>query len=56
MHLSPIAQSCHDTYCLSQSGPLLTRDAGKWVGDKGYVDKQYDEVATDNAGGIPACS
>jgi hypothetical protein len=50
MHLGPIAESRHDTYCLSQSGLLLTRDAGKWVGDKGYVDKQYDEVTTDNAG------
>ena len=29
--------SRHDTYCLSESGVLLTLDPGRWVGDKGYV-------------------
>src|SRR6266851_38652 len=29
--------SRHDTYCLSESGVLLTLDPGSWVGDKGYV-------------------
>lgn len=33
----PIAGSRHDTYCLNESGILLTRDPGNWVGDKGYV-------------------
>jgi hypothetical protein len=33
----PIAGSRHDTYCLSESGVLLTLDPGNWVGDKGYV-------------------
>jgi hypothetical protein len=27
----------HDTYCLSESGVLLTLDPGNWIGDKGYV-------------------
>jgi hypothetical protein len=26
----------HDTYCLSESGVLLTLDPGNWIGDKGY--------------------
>src|SRR5229473_2366167 len=29
--------SRHYTYCLSESGVLLTLDPGSWVGDKGYV-------------------
>jgi hypothetical protein len=29
--------SRHDTYCLGESGALLTFDPGNWVGDKGYV-------------------
>jgi DDE superfamily endonuclease len=29
--------SRHDTYCLSESGVLLTLDPSSWVGDKGYV-------------------
>jgi hypothetical protein len=29
--------SRHDTYCLTESGVLLTLDPGKWMGDKGYV-------------------
>jgi hypothetical protein len=29
--------SRHDTYCLSESGVLLTLDPGNWIGDKGYV-------------------
>jgi hypothetical protein len=29
--------SRHDTYCLSESGVLLTIDPGSWAGDKGYV-------------------
>jgi hypothetical protein len=33
----PIAGSRHDTYCLSESGVLLTLDPGNWMGDKGYV-------------------
>jgi hypothetical protein len=33
----PIDGRRHDTYCLSESGVLLTLDPGNWVGDKGYV-------------------
>jgi hypothetical protein len=33
----PIDGSRHDTYCLRESGVLLTLDPGDWVGDKGYV-------------------
>jgi alkylated DNA repair dioxygenase AlkB len=33
----PIEGSRHDTYCLSESGVLVTRDPGNWVGDKGYI-------------------
>jgi hypothetical protein len=29
--------SRHDSYCLSESGVLLTLDPGAWLGDKGYV-------------------
>jgi DDE superfamily endonuclease len=35
----PVAGSRHDTYCLSESGVLLTLDPSDWVGDKGYVGK-----------------
>jgi hypothetical protein len=33
----PVDGSRHDTYCLSESGVLLTLDPGIWIGDKGYV-------------------
>jgi hypothetical protein len=33
----PIDGSRHDTYCLGESGILLTLDPGNWVGDKGYI-------------------
>jgi hypothetical protein len=33
----PIEGSRHDTYCLRESGVLLTLDPGNWIGDKGYV-------------------
>jgi hypothetical protein len=33
----PIEGSRHDTYCLGESGILLTLDPGNWVGDKGYI-------------------
>jgi hypothetical protein len=33
----PIDGSRHDSYCLSESGVLLTLDPANWVGDKGYV-------------------
>ena len=33
----PVDGSRHDTYCLSESGALLTLDPGNWVGDKGYI-------------------
>ena len=33
----PIDGSRHDTYCLGESGILVTLDPGNWVGDKGYV-------------------
>ena len=33
----PVDGSRHDTYCLSESGVLLTLDPGRWIGDKGYV-------------------
>ena len=32
-----VSGSRHDTYCLSESGVLLTLDPGNWIGDKGYV-------------------
>ena len=32
-----VGGSRHDTYCLSESGVLLTLDPGNWIGDKGYV-------------------
>jgi hypothetical protein len=33
----PIDGSRHDTYCLTESGVLLTLDPGNWMGDKGYI-------------------
>jgi DDE superfamily endonuclease len=33
----PIPGSRHDTYCLNESGVLLTLDPGDWMGDKGYI-------------------
>src|ERR1039457_1944178 len=33
----PVNGSRHDSYCLSESGVLLTLDPGSWIGDKGYV-------------------
>ena len=33
----PITGNRHDTYCLKESGVLLTLDPGSWLGDKGYV-------------------
>jgi hypothetical protein len=33
----PIEGSRHDSYCLKESGVLVTLDPGNWVGDKGYV-------------------
>jgi hypothetical protein len=33
----PIDGSRHDSYCLNESGVLLTLDPANWVGDKGYV-------------------
>ena len=32
-----VSGSRHDTYCLSESGVLLTLDPGNWIDDKGYV-------------------
>jgi hypothetical protein len=33
----PIDGRRHDSYCLGESGVLLTLDPGNWIGDKGYV-------------------
>jgi hypothetical protein len=33
----PIEGSRHDTYCLNESGTLLTLSPDNWMGDKGYV-------------------
>jgi hypothetical protein len=33
----PVNGSRHDTYCLSESGVLLTLDPADWIGDKGYI-------------------
>jgi hypothetical protein len=33
----PIDGSRHDTYCLKESGVLLTLSPDNWMGDKGYV-------------------
>ena len=35
----PVDGSRHDTYCLSESGVLLTLDPGSWIGDKAYIGK-----------------
>ena len=35
----PIPGSRHDSYCLGESGALISLDPGNWVGDKGYVGK-----------------
>jgi len=35
----PVNGNRHDSYCLSESGVLLTRDPGNWMGDKGYIGK-----------------
>jgi hypothetical protein len=32
-----VAGSRHDSYCLNESGALLTFSPGSWIGDKGYV-------------------
>jgi len=36
----PIVGRRHDTYCLGESGVLLTLEPGNWMGDKGYVGNQ----------------
>src|SRR6266704_2106565 len=33
----PVKGSRHDSYCLNESGVLLTLAPGNWIGDKGYV-------------------
>ncbi len=33
----PVSGSRHDSYCLSESGALLTFSPASWIGDKGYV-------------------
>ena len=33
----PIDGSRHDSYCVDESGVLITMDPGNWAGDKGYV-------------------
>jgi hypothetical protein len=33
----PVSGNHHDSYCLRDSGVLLTMDPGNWIGDKGYV-------------------
>lgn len=33
----PIEGRRHDSYCLGESGVLLTLMPGEWIGDKGYV-------------------
>jgi len=33
----PVNGSRHDSYCLGESGVLLTLDPGSWIGDKGYM-------------------
>lgn len=33
----PIPGSRHDSFCLNESGVLLTLDPGNWMGDKGFV-------------------
>lgn len=36
----PIDGNRHDSYCLEESGVLLTLVSENWVGDKGYVGKE----------------
>jgi hypothetical protein len=36
----PIEGRRHDTYCLGESGVLMTLEPGNWMGDKGYVGNQ----------------
>ena len=33
----PVNGSRHDSYCMDESGVLITMDPGNWAGDKGYV-------------------
>ena len=33
----PVDGSRHDSYCLDESGVLITMDPGNWAGDRGYV-------------------
>jgi DDE superfamily endonuclease/Helix-turn-helix of DDE superfamily endonuclease len=33
----PVPGSRHDSYCLGESGVLVTLDPRNWIGDKGYV-------------------
>ena len=33
----PVHGSRHDSFCLNESGILLTLDPGNWLGDKGYA-------------------
>jgi hypothetical protein len=33
----PADGSRHDSYCIDESGALITMDPGNWAGDKGYV-------------------
>jgi hypothetical protein len=33
----PIDGSRHDSYCMDESGVLITMNPGNWAGDKGYV-------------------
>jgi DDE superfamily endonuclease/Helix-turn-helix of DDE superfamily endonuclease len=33
----PVDGSRHDSYCMDESGVLITMDPGNWAGDKGYV-------------------
>jgi DDE superfamily endonuclease/Helix-turn-helix of DDE superfamily endonuclease len=35
----PINGNRHDSYCLNESGVLLTLDPSNWMGDKGYIGK-----------------
>ena len=33
----PVDGSRHDSYCMDESGVLITMDPGNWAGDKGYA-------------------
>jgi hypothetical protein len=33
----PVDGSRHDSYCMDESGVLITMNPGNWAGDKGYV-------------------